>query len=143
MHASAKISKCTHTHVCTCVRMHVYLLLTVGCSCYIFFERFDLLNHLSIFLAIYENRVDFAFFFYYLFFFFLLFFNLNYDTAERNFYFTSRFFSKRIFFNSLTHQHCKSAKKWGVSMRFSDICLSRRWGWGQKFPGFIQYLLVV
>ena len=26
---------------------------------------------------------------------------------------------------------------------FSEICQNKRWRWGQKFPGFIQYLLVV
>ena len=34
-----------------------------------------------------------------------------YDTTERNFDFTSRFFFKPHFFNSLSHQHCKAAKK--------------------------------
>ena len=61
-----------------------------------------------------------------------------YDTAERNFYFTSRFFSKCTF-SIVWDISIVNQQKMGVlACVFSEICLNKRWRWGQIFPGFIQ-----
>ena len=72
-------------------------------------------------------------------------YNFNYFMELLNEIFISPldFFSKRIFSIVWDISIVNQQEKWGVSLRFSEICGNKRWRWGRKFPGFVQYLIVV